>query len=332
MSAYANGARLIPMRLVSLTRVKIDGDIIEEFVRYTARFVDHLYVVDNASLDGTRATLDALAAEGLPLTILRDEVVELDYERLMTMYARQIFAEQKPDFILVLDADEFVIADDRPAFESALRVIPEGAHASIPWMTYVPTVDDDVTESRVLVRMRHRLATEQRQYFKTIVSRSFANHPQWWITAGAHAIGTSDVKPNTVDLAEIALAHFPVREIKQMQAKALLGWSTLLAKGYDEESGIAFQWRKLYYRLLADHCWTSDDLYRFALDYLVEENCGCAELRCAPLLPVARRHTGPVPDLLDVALRFSRQLALAYAEARGTTTPPTTTTRNSSRP
>jgi hypothetical protein len=54
-----------------ITTIKHDGDIIEEFVRHTSRFVDELYVYDNASLDSPLDTLNALQREGLPITVLR---------------------------------------------------------------------------------------------------------------------------------------------------------------------------------------------------------------------------------------------------------------------
>jgi hypothetical protein len=46
--------------LHGLARVKNEGYVIEEFVRYNLRFLDGLTVIDNASFDGTRDVLLAL--------------------------------------------------------------------------------------------------------------------------------------------------------------------------------------------------------------------------------------------------------------------------------
>ena len=60
------------MRLVAITCVKNEIDIVEAFVRHTLALVDHLVVLDNGSQDGTGDVLQALAKEGLPLEIVED--------------------------------------------------------------------------------------------------------------------------------------------------------------------------------------------------------------------------------------------------------------------
>jgi hypothetical protein len=42
------------MRVVGITMVKNEADIIEAFVRHNLRFLDALVVVEHASADGTR--------------------------------------------------------------------------------------------------------------------------------------------------------------------------------------------------------------------------------------------------------------------------------------
>lgn len=119
------------MKIASLTRVKIDGDIIEEFVRHTLRFVDRVVVVDNSSPDGTHDTLCDLQREGLPVTVLADDHTEVRAE-LMTQYAQQAFALTDADYLLLLDADEFVHVSSRARLEDELGAIPPGAHALVP--------------------------------------------------------------------------------------------------------------------------------------------------------------------------------------------------------
>ena len=41
------------MRIVAITRVLDEADIIEAFVRHTAAYVQHHIFVDNGSIDGT---------------------------------------------------------------------------------------------------------------------------------------------------------------------------------------------------------------------------------------------------------------------------------------
>ena len=63
------------MRLVAVSIVKNEADIIEAFVRHTHAWVDHHLVFDHDSTDGTREILQALRAEGLPLELFTDDAI-----------------------------------------------------------------------------------------------------------------------------------------------------------------------------------------------------------------------------------------------------------------
>src|SRR5437660_648085 len=118
------------MRLGALTYTKIDCDIVEAFVRHTAQFVDHIIVVDNASLDNARFLLENLAREHLPLTIWSGDVVTAQPHR-RTEFVRRALAQFKIDYLLLLDVDELLVARSRKNFESALEALPLGAHALV---------------------------------------------------------------------------------------------------------------------------------------------------------------------------------------------------------
>ncbi|MBV9278064.1 MAG: glycosyltransferase family 2 protein, partial [Candidatus Eremiobacteraeota bacterium] len=147
------------MKIVSLTRVKIDGDVIEEFVRHTARYVDELVIVDNTSPDATRRTILDLQAEGLPITLLEDDFIEMRLDTIES-YARQVFARSSPDYLLPLDADEFLRAQSREILEARLTALPSPGYAKVCWVTYVPTKNEDRSEERILARMRYHLGRE----------------------------------------------------------------------------------------------------------------------------------------------------------------------------
>ncbi len=52
------------MRVVSVSCVKNEIDVIEASVRHTAAVADHVIVLDNGSNDGTRDVLAALQPDG----------------------------------------------------------------------------------------------------------------------------------------------------------------------------------------------------------------------------------------------------------------------------
>jgi len=92
----------------------------------------------------------------------------------------------------------------------------------------------------------------------------------------------------------------------------------MLAAGFDETTETAFHWRDMYDRLRVNREWTPRELYRIARSYLEEyaEDEGLDQLVLDPMPPVPQLHTKPTPDILEVAIALSRQLAAAYAAAR----------------
>ena len=58
-------------RIVAISMVKNEADIIECFVRHTLTFADAMIVAEQESFDDTGRILEKLAAEGLPLTVRR---------------------------------------------------------------------------------------------------------------------------------------------------------------------------------------------------------------------------------------------------------------------
>ncbi|MBV8373280.1 MAG: glycosyltransferase family 2 protein [Candidatus Eremiobacteraeota bacterium] len=299
------------MQLTALALVKLDGDIIEEFVRHTLRFADRLIVVDNASLDSTREILAALVAEDLPV-VLWDEEIIAERPSITTELARKAFAEFSMDYLLILDADEFIKAPSRAALESALAELPPGAHALVPWVTYVPTLHDDRNEPRVLARLKHRRVTESRPYSKLFLSNAFAECPELAVSFGNHFIEDSQGVSRTVELAGVQLAHFPVRSVGQIQCKALLGWSQYLAMGFDREGEIAYQWQRLYEKLRRNPNWSETDFLQAAWHYLDDDD-GEPDLIADAIPAVACKYPPASPELLGIAVAYTRQLAKAYA-------------------
>lgn len=299
------------MKLVALTVVKIDGDIIEEFVRHTLKFADHMIVVDNASLDRTKEILRALKAEGLRLTVWDAEVIAAT-PGMTALLARKAFSETGADYLLLLDADEFIKADSRDALEQALAALPEGTHAAVPWVTYVPTRQDDAGQRRILLRLCWRRISEARPFSKLFLSRSFMDRPDATLIYGNHII--KDSEPSVVSTLDgLELAHFPVRSLRQIQNKALLGWSMFLAMGYTEKDDLAYQWNRLYKKLENNERWSDDDFFQCAWHYLDSET-EKPEVIFDPLPSVPCLYSTEEPDLLQISLAYTRQLVLAYAK------------------
>lgn len=284
----------IAYRLAALTYARFEGDVIEEFVRHTLRFVDRLYIVDNRSPDATREILNALMAEGLPITIWQSDDPE-SRAGIVTRLARRVFAADAADYLLVLDPDEFLRAVSRETFEFALSRLPDGAHGAIPGMTYLPTAED-ADAPGVLGNLRYRLAGEENRFSKMVVARSFAHEP-------AAEIGATAAVP----LDGVAIARFPVRSIAQLQGTALLGWSAFLIREDGGDRALAERSRRLYVELNRGAEWTREDLSRFARAYLDVDRAQM-ELVFDPMPTYERRYDRPIPGVVELAISYTRSL------------------------
>ena len=309
------------VKLHGLARVKNEGDVIEEFVRYNLRFLDALTVVDNASFDGTVDVLEALRAEGLPLTVLHDPTLPKRQYETMTRVARESAAEADWDFLFLLDADEFVKTADRERLERSLRALEPGQNGLLPWFSYVPTPHDDANEPRVLDRIRYRRAVEGTPvYYKSALSRAFAAGGEFAIAQGNHAAHDARGAAPAAVLDDVGLAHFPVRSIAQIQGKALVGWGAYLAMGHDSV-GYGWHQRRLFHKLESSPVWTQDDLYEIARRYTDEGASPDVPLTYDPLPPVAEWRYGntAIAAPMQVAAMYVRQLARALSEAAPST-------------
>jgi hypothetical protein len=90
------------MKLVAVTRVKNEIDIIEAFVRHHIRYFDKLIILDDGS-DDTYNVLKSLRAAGLPLVLLRDPVVGYEQSRYMTLLLRMAVYQFGADWVAPID-------------------------------------------------------------------------------------------------------------------------------------------------------------------------------------------------------------------------------------
>src|SRR5262249_2248054 len=134
--------------------VRNEADIIEVFVRYHLKLFNRLIVVNHNSKDDTWHILQRLAAEGLPLEVRNEELVWHCQSEVMTALARDVWHTYRPDWIIPLDADEFLVNCD---FSRLKEEMPVEEHVLFPqWHNYVPTEFDDPNEPNILKRMKYK--------------------------------------------------------------------------------------------------------------------------------------------------------------------------------
>jgi hypothetical protein len=242
-SSPAPGAHVSKLRLVGITCIGNEADIVEAFVRHHAGLLDHLVILEHNTLDGTRGILAALAAEGLPVTVTHSSERQFDQVRLTNALLRDALATQAPDWVFPLDCDEFLLVPQRAALDAALASVGE-AHGRMPWVTYVPSAGDDPHEAHPLRRIRHcydypvPTVDENPWSWKLAVNARFLGDyhlDRYEVFRGGHYLALRGEKTPAQapmpPLPGVRLAHFPVRSADQLAIKIGLGLLARIGTG-----------------------------------------------------------------------------------------------------
>lgn len=234
------------MRLVAVSIVKNEADIIEAFVRHTVAWVDHHLVFDHDSTDGTREILVALQREGLPITLFRDDAPGHLQQSRSNHLTRMAAERHGADWILPLDADEILIGPDRTALEHAFAPTGQKCAASLPLLDYCPSPADDRGILNPILRLRH-CRSQPSSTRKIFIPRPLALASDIIAGKGSHALYHGEtVLPDTSLPASFHLAHLALRSpehqvLRIVRAELQRLCRGRLAAGVDVHYRLAYQ-------------------------------------------------------------------------------------------
>ena len=330
------------MRLIGVSMVSNEADMIEAFVRHNLGFLDALAVLDHMSIDRTPEILRSLAQEGLPLAVLRDNERAFKQGERQTWLARRYLVEWQADFCFALDADELIACESRTALENALAALPAGGHGLVPLRNYFGI--GDATQTNPVARLTRRMRVERKQPRKVVLGRAFADDPANQVSFGNHAairVEAGRVTPLPHQpLDGLTLAHFPLRSPEQLAKKALLGWLSWRLTQPERfmpdpraDGAPSEHWRRMFDLLAAGGSPSDDTLMRDAIvayaggerrepvadDELIEDPLPCR---------YEMRYTRPSADTaLALLARWTEQLVSEMNARSGENAPRGTATR-----
>lgn len=241
------------MKIIALAMVKNEVDVIESFIRYNLRFVDELHILDHNSTDNTSLILQALKQEGLPIFLYHHPVVEHRQSLIINDLMKHCL-EQDPsiDYVIPLDADEFINCPDRDYFKHCLKQIPQGYIGTYLWETFLP---NQATPTPDFLARFKEVRYETFVMGKAILPKDVAQ--KGFISAGNHKVYYQFMEKFTRDNSfptllflpphlerfrasyqseeniiiksepHLTLAHYPVRSSEQMLSKLLVGSLTM---------------------------------------------------------------------------------------------------------
>ncbi len=200
--------------------VKDECDIIELFVRINLRFVDRMYIIDNNSSDATVEIIEKLQSEECPVTLWHDDSVDFQQSLTTISAVRRIADEYGPDWIIPLDADEFITENGRD-LRSELENIPEKNCGLMEWRTFVPLTCDYATLENPLWQNFRQRAIETVLFDKVVIPAHLAQ--QTLLPMGNHFLMTLEHKNVPSCKLSATLAHVPVRSPEQIVTKSIIG-------------------------------------------------------------------------------------------------------------
>jgi hypothetical protein len=302
------------MRIVAITRVLDEADVIEAFVRHTAAYVQHHVFLDNGSVDGTIEILRALKQEGIPLSVWQTRCVSFNEANHLTFLFRQAVAREGPDWVAVIDCDEFI--DDRRT-EAGLadmlnRLDRDISAVEMPMVEYIATAGDAAAEPIVPIRIRRR--REPNAACK-IITRADPSRIDTEILVGGHSVRLGRRGGRVLAQDALRLAHYAERSPFQYLVKFIRGWNKVLAAGTD---AVAHRFSYHYatpYQMLRDE----PEVFLRNAAFMNFEHAGVADLVDDPIVylggPLAYTQAGDEPMR---AVRSLMGTVQALAERHGT--------------
>ncbi len=213
--------------LAVVAMVRDEADVIELFVRINARSVDHLYLIDHDSRDTTRELLMRLRAEGLPLSLLERQG-EFQQASALSHMCRRI-AAQRYDYIIPLDADEFLPLPRQALLDLLQRQVPAGHCGFLPWRNHGPVSLDWERSAAPLYELMRPCSSEGQARYKVVIPGELA--AGCVLSEGNHLVRHQDDQSwRPAAILSQPLLHAPVRSSAQIAARALLGSMMLMLK------------------------------------------------------------------------------------------------------
>lgn len=258
--------------IVGIGMVKNEEDVIEQFVRHNLHYIDLLLILENGSVDSTGKILRSLQQEGLPVVIIDDPDPSYNQSEKMTRLMQNAAVTLFPDYIIPIDADEFIKAPNKEAFLVDLAEIPSPGKGFVRFHTYVVSEKQpDPPPPDPLAPMTRRRKDERSQTRKVIIRLDGQLPANLSIAMGNHeAIGLN----KGIDLKHTCYAHFPVRSKDQLVEKTITGWMAYLLRNpmarYSREG---YHWYDLFRKVKEGGEIDDRDLLRNSICYTLEE-CG----------------------------------------------------------
>lgn len=256
-------------KIIAVSMVKNESDIIESFCRHTLTFCDEMLICDDRSTDNTREIIENMQKEGLNIH-LHSNVIDHGYYQmnLTNSLISHAVSSYGADIVLPLDADEFLLP--KPNCDVNTREILESLDStrtySAEWVHFIPTVfnrDNSVFLPKYFGQYCGYANGLPKNYHlndKAIISSTFFKECGAYVNQGNHHFFTKEgISIEKTNLPMLMLAHLPLRSVEQLITKSVIGWSNSMCMPDHKTNPInsPYHWNFLY-EIIKTNGWLSD--------------------------------------------------------------------------
>lgn len=262
------------MKIVSITTIKNEADIIESFVRYHSNIMDLMIILNNGSTDNSAFILQQLINEGLSIVVINDEDKYFEPLEKYNFLLNKAINEFNADIVCPLDCDEFISSDDCNP-RQLLEKIPKDAVYLAKWRTYVPTQTDDFTIKFIPKRIKYIRDENIESDYKVIIPKEIFNNYDTQLIMGNHDISDNN-QIERIKINTLKISHFPLRSVNQTMSKILVNYPNTISRK-EVKQGISYHYKIMFDKIKKTGTLTMDDVTEFATQYSLEINMGKTE-------------------------------------------------------
>lgn len=220
-------------KIVLVSMVKNEADIIESFVRHSLTYADELIIADHQSSDGTWEMLQKLRDEGLPLYLERLYRVELAHREVMNRLTREAIEHHGADIVLPFDADEFLVNTENDiSCRQVLEALDPETLYALRWRDYEPLDASSGRDQFLLTRPCKRARAWSRGQKTIVGGHGYVHGRPYELIQGAHfGEYVDDGSAVPMVLAPLVhTAHFHWRSPDQYATKVATSWLNNVTK------------------------------------------------------------------------------------------------------
>ena len=214
--------------------VKNEIDIIEHNIEYLqTQDIDHFYVADNLSTDGTKEILLKLAEKYKNITVIEDNEFSYYQSDKMTTWCNDCF-KLGADIVIPIDADEIWYSKNNEKTLGNLLKQTDGDIFIATSTDYIPTKNDLNFDNPILSMVY------KKRYSDSFPAVAFNKYPGFYLEMGNHNVVNH--KGSRI-YGLLGIRHYQYRSFEQFSNKVRNG-----KKVYDDTTfptSIGSHWRKL---------------------------------------------------------------------------------------